>query len=120
MKNNNIKFIRQYKSSQYPFACDFYLTDYDTYIEIQGLWTHGGHPFDKNNQNDIDKLNFWKSKKSEYYKDAIKTWTIRDVQKRNIAKNNNLNYYEFFSCRVCDIIKKFEYILINLSQNKAV
>ena len=25
------------------------------------------------------------------------TWTIRDVNKRNIAKQNNLNYIEFWN-----------------------
>ena len=31
------------------------------------------------------------------YKDAIKVWTIRDPLKRKIAKENNLNWLEFFS-----------------------
>ena len=87
----DINFKSQYKSDLYPFACDFYLTDYDLYIEIQGTWTHGGHPFDETNKDDIDKLNMWKSKDNGYYKNAINTWSIRDVKKRKIAKENNLN-----------------------------
>ena len=94
-KYNNV--IRQYKSDLYPFHCDFYLPDLDLYIEYQGTWTHGLHPFNENNKEDIDKLNLWKSKNSKYYDNAINTWTIRDVNKRNIAKQNNLNWIEFFN-----------------------
>ena len=43
----------------------------------------------------IDKL--WESKDKKQYKRAIKTWTVKDVEKRNIAKKNKLNYLEFFN-----------------------
>ena len=33
---------------------------------------------------------------SRYY-EMIKTWTIKDVNKRNIAKQNHLNYIEFWN-----------------------
>ena len=59
---------------------------------------HGNHPFDENNQEDIDKLNYWKEKNTKFYSCACNIWTIRDVNKRNIAKQNNLNYLEIFSC----------------------
>ena len=52
-----------------------------------------------------------KSKNSGYYQNAINTWTIRDVNKRNIAKQNNLNYLEIFSKDLNIVIKLFnEYI----------
>ena len=35
------KVERQYKSEQYPFACDFYIPSIDLYIEYQGFYTHG-------------------------------------------------------------------------------
>ena len=66
-------------------------------IEYNGTWTHGGHPFDENNQEDIDKLNLWKSKNTKYYNNAISTWTNRDIRKRNIAKQNNLNFIELWN-----------------------
>lgn len=86
--------IRQYRSTEYPYNCDFYIKSLNLYIECNFHWTHGGHEFDKNNPSDIEKLNEWKNKakSSKYYKNAIKTWTIRDVEKKNIAKNNDLNY----------------------------
>ena len=97
---NNIKYISQYHSSEYPFTCDFYFPDSNYYVEIQGSWTHGIHPFDCNNINDIEILNEWKikSERSDFYKKAIYVWTDHDVKKRNIAKENNIKYLEIFSC----------------------
>lgn len=88
----------QYRSEKYPFNCDFYIPSIDTYIEYNGSWTHGGHPFNQDDKKDIDTLNFWKekAKSSNFYKNAIRTWTERDVNKRNYAKSNNLNFYEFY------------------------
>lgn len=99
LTHHSIRYIRQYKSDKYPYLCDFYLSDYDLYIEIQGNWTHGHHPFDKNNDDDICTLSLWeeKSKTSKYYRNTIDVWTIRDVRKRETAKNNGLNYLEIFS-----------------------
>ena len=97
---NNINYISQYRSDEYPFSCDFYFPDSNYYIEVQGNWTHGQHPFDNTNADDIEILNKWKSKseKSKFYKNAIYVWTEHDVKKRNIAKENGLNYLEIFSC----------------------
>ena len=97
---NNINYISQYRSDKYPFSCDFYFPDSNYYIEIQGNWTHGDHPFDKCNIDDIKTLNEWenKSKESAFYKKAIYVWTEHDVKKRNIAKENEINYLEIFSC----------------------
>lgn len=47
--------ISQYKSREYPFACDFYISDISTYVEYNGTWTHGGHPFDPNCPDDQKK-----------------------------------------------------------------
>lgn len=89
---------RQYYSDLYPFHCDFYLPNFDVYIEYQGMWTHGKHPFNKDNEYDIELLNRWKIKAetSKFYKNAIKVWTVSDVIKRETAKINNLNYLEIF------------------------
>ena len=96
--------IAQYKSKEYPFCCDFYIKSLDLYIECNFHWTHGFHPYNENNIEDVKKLDLWKSKGTNYYFNAINTWTIRDVNKRNTAKKNNLNYIELFSL---DEAKKF-------------
>ena len=105
-KFNNV--LRQYKSMEYPYNCDFYIPDLDLYIEYNGNWTHGGMPYNKDNPNCIDLLNKWKLKSKElncnnknksFYNNAIYTWTILDVNKRKIAYDNNLNWLEFFNIR---------------------
>ena len=90
--------LTQYKSELYPFACDFYLPEIDLYIEYNGSWTHGGFPF-VNNNICMEQLLNWqqKAETSDYYKNALETWTQRDVKKREIVKQNNLNWIEFFS-----------------------
>ena len=108
--DNNINFIYQYKSDVYPFNCDFYFPDNDLYLEIQGSWTHGGHPYNENDINDIKLANIWKTSNSKYYNNAYQTWVIRDVTKRNIAKQNKLNYHEIFSIKFAEVIE----IILNL------
>lgn len=90
---------REYKSTRYPFHCDFYIEDIDTFIEIQGTWLHGYHPYNPNSKEDIEQLKFLKEKAKEhtYYQCAIQVWTIGDVKKRNLAKENKLNYVELWN-----------------------
>ena len=94
-KFTNVK--RQYNSKLYPFNCDFYIPKLDLYIEYQGSWTHGNHPFDKTNTSDINILNIWKNKNTDYYNNAINIWTIKDPLKRKTAKTNNINLLEIWS-----------------------
>ena len=100
-----VNYEHQYTSDQYPFNCDFYFPDKDLYVEIQGTWTHGPHPF-TGSEEDMSLLEKWNSKNTKYYKKAIETWTIRDVKKRETAKKNNLNYLEIFSCNFEAVINK--------------
>lgn len=53
----------------------------------------------KNNIKDIITKCKWNfnAKTSKFYKNAISTWTERDVNKYNIAKKNNLNYLVFYT-----------------------
>ena len=106
LDSQNIEYKRQYRSKEYPFNCDFYLPKYDLYIEIQASWTHGGHPFNKETDKDI--LESWKSKNNDFYNNAIETWTVRDVKKREITKLNNLKYLEIFYNDIDNTIKTFE------------
>ena len=96
----------QYKSEKYPFACDFYIPSEDLYIEYNENWTHGFHPFNKNNSEDLKQLEIWKEKSEEinfrgekklYYLNAVKVWSEKDVKKREIACKNKLYYLEFFN-----------------------
>lgn len=98
----------QHYDDQYPYSCDFFIPGLNLYIEIQGSWTHGKHPFNPGDKKDNEKLNYWKSKDSEYYNNAIYTWTDLDVRKRVCARDNHLNYLEIFSNNIEDCITIFE------------
>ena len=112
--------LTQYKSKYYPFKCDFYIPEKDLYIEYQGFWTHGDHPFDENNVNDLEILEKWKQKEKEFkeiypekhttYSDAIYTWTILDVKKKQYIKKFGLNYIALWNDDIKDIEKIFDKI----------
>lgn len=88
---------RQYYSTNYPFVCDFYIADIDTYIECQGHFSHGKEPYDENNPNHQKIVENWKNKNKQTYTDAIRIWTIRDPLKRKTARDNHITWLEFFN-----------------------
>ena len=90
---------RQYKEERYPYFCDFYIPELDLFLELNGTWTHGNHPYDMNSKEDNSILNIWKEKSKEHpmYLTAIKTWVVSDVNKRNKAKENHLNFKEVWN-----------------------
>lgn len=115
LEDNNYAFERNYaKDRRYPYHVDFYLNDFDLFIEIQGSWTHGEHPFNALNEDDQKRLLEMKSKNTKYYESAIRSWTIRDVEKRECAKRNNLNYLEIFSCDLDVCINEFKQKVNNI------
>lgn len=93
---------RQYKSTLYPFRCDFYIPEKNLYIEYQGYWSHGKQPFNESNNEHLNILHTWEKRmrtKDTSYANAIEVWTIRDPLKRQTAKENNLNWLEFFTLK---------------------
>lgn len=94
-----------YDEERYPFECDFYLPETDTFIEIQGYWVHGDYPFNPNCEEDLKIVKFWEERLAENheaYANAINVWTLRDPLKRETAKKNNLNWIEFFTIEEFD------------------
>lgn len=89
--------IRQYKDERYPFNCDFYIPSKDLFIECNFHWTHGGEPFDENNQQHIKRLEFWRSKDTVFYKKAEEVWTKRDKDKIKTFIDHNLNHKIFYT-----------------------
>lgn len=91
--------VRSYKCPEYPFVCDFFVPAEKLFIEFNGTWTHGGKLYDPQDKECQEQLERWKtaSSNSAYYTNAIETWTVRDVKKREIAKQNNLNYKIFWN-----------------------
>lgn len=99
LKSKFVNVIHQYRSKEYPFNCDFYLKDFDIYIEYHGDWTHGGRPWDKNDNDCTKLLEKWMEHvdSSKYYRTAVYVWTELDVRKRKIANDNNLSYFTFYN-----------------------
>ncbi len=115
--DNNINYIFQYRSKQYPYLCDFYIPGYDLYIEINGHWTHGPHPY-TGSEEDLKLVNKWKNKNTKYYDQAIKVWCIFDVDKLNNAKKNNLNHLEIYSIDINECVSKFKNKIKEISYGK--
>lgn len=95
---------------RYPFNCDFYIPQFDLFIELNGHWTHGEHPFDPECELDQLTLEKWKSKCGTYvsktgkekqnsYYNAIKVWTELDPLKLKSARDNKLNYVAFYNIK---------------------
>lgn len=99
--------IRQHYSSQYPFACDFYIKSRDMYIELNASWTHGHHWFCDDNENDLTLISEWNNAPERYYRIAAHTWSHSDVQKRSIADKNHLNYVVFWRNDLYDAVLWF-------------
>ena len=89
--------LRQYHSEVYPFNCDFYLPKFDLYMEYNGSWTHGGEPYNSRKIKHRNILSTWNSKNNSYYDLAIKVWTVKDPEKRRVAKQNELRHIEFWN-----------------------
>lgn len=93
--DNNIVYKKQYSDERYPFPCDFYLPDSDTFIELNGYWSHNDHFYDSNNSDDVEILAKWIEKANKghkQYANAVQVWSHRDVIKHEHAVKNNLNF----------------------------
>lgn len=103
--SKKFKVIRQYFSEEYPWPCDFYIEELQLYIEIQGYPSHGKvgtrvlGPYDPKNLEHQKLLKEWqeKAKNNSWYTSAIRVWTKEDPLKRQTAKENKLNWIEFFT-----------------------
>lgn len=86
--------VRQYSENRYPYKCDFYIPSEDLFIEFNWHWTHGKHPFDENNEEDIKTLELWKEKScnSKFYKNAIYVWTELDPRKIETLKSGGMKF----------------------------
>ena len=104
LKKFSIAFIPQYKSDVYPYFCDFFLPEYDCYIELNIFWSHQQCWFDltsdickKKLKHLQDKINSTSGKIHDHYEKSLKTWTEVDIEKREVARKNNLNYKVFWT-----------------------
>ena len=84
--------IRQYSDERYPFSCDFYIKSKDIFIEVNNHPSHGGHPFNPNDAQDVKLLEDLKQKGDKWSESIIDVWANRDVVKFQCAKEHNLDY----------------------------
>lgn len=113
-----INIVRNYRTKLYPYRCDFVIipckasTEKDfIYIEYQGHQSHYNYPYTGSEEDKVI-VNEWKRKfeessgKKKQYIKYINVWTIKDPEKRRIAKENGLKWFEFF--KVEDMINWIE------------
>ena len=93
---------RSYKSEEYPFNCDFYLKDFNVYIEYNGSQFHHGYAYlgTKEDNEEYERLLLKASDNPKsQYNGIIDTWYFRDPNKRNCALSNNVNLLELYDCK---------------------
>ena len=100
--------LRNYKSARYPYHVDFYVKSRDLFIEFNGDPSHGFHWFSDTNSDDMNRLSELSqlAVHSKRYKGMLRIWTETDVQKRNVARKNKLNYLVFWKYKVVYVNKK--------------
>lgn len=88
---------KDYRCDRYPFRCDFYIESIDTFIELNIHFSHGPHRYIGSDE-DLKLINSWEEKvsKGNSYELAIDVFTKRDVEKCNVANQNNLNYITIY------------------------
>lgn len=94
--------IRQYSDPRYPYRCDFYIPSRDLFIELNGMWTHGGHWFDQEDSHDRQVVERWRAKRTAFYEKAVLQWCQWDTAKRNAARAARLKYVTFWDSQRLD------------------
>ena len=84
---------------RYPYNCDFYIKSLDLFIEINAHYGHGDHWFNPSDEADVMRLKSLMNSDSDRETRAAEYWSKNDIDKRNSAKNNNLNYLVFWDGR---------------------
>ena len=91
---NVIHHYRDHRYSRedgYKFECDYYLPDYDIFIEFNGSQKHGGKEYTGSEE---DKILL---KTNKYI--CVDTFITRDPYKYNIARKNKLKYIVLWDYR---------------------
>lgn len=86
---------------RYPYNCDFYVKSLDLFIELNLYPSHGGGWY-MDTDDDKLRLEHLKSSPKKMSKETIVTWAKLDIEKRKLAKKNNLNYLVFWNNDLSD------------------
>ena len=110
------------------WAIDFYLPDYDLYIEYQGSQYHNGRAY-LGTKEDLYEIELLKEKDLERKKitnettqdeGIIKTWSKRDVEKRKWMLEHNYNFLELYDCLNINSLKSQLTLYIKCLQDKNI
>ena len=102
---NHYRDKRYSRKTGYMFSCDFYIKSEDLFIELNAHPTHNNHPF--NSINDSEQVERLLKSDKKWNKNLIETWTIRDVEKLNIANKHKLNYIVLYPTNTINNNKQF-------------
>lgn len=99
--------LTQYKEERYPFHCDCYIKELDLFIEFQGSFYHNYRPFNGSPEHifEYEKM----LTKGKVTKGIAKVWRYKDVEKRELAKKNGLNFLEYWELGYLDEVDVSEY-----------
>ena len=103
---------RQHIDDKYPYACDFYIRSINLYIELNGFYVHGDHPFNPKSNEDLQELEYLKMQPAtrtlktgrigkSYAAMKIYVWAIKDREKLDIALTNKLQYIAIYPEITC-------------------
>lgn len=84
-----------YKSELYPFFCDFYIKDIDTYIELNFHPTHYIEPYDESKHKELKDKLLVKMESSKFYRNMYITFIESDPKKIKVAMQNKINLKSF-------------------------
>lgn len=87
---------RYARNSGYEFRCDCYVRSLDLFVEINGHPTHMTHPFNHQDEIDQEVKSRLEKTKSKWSEAVLETWTQRDVEKKDIALKQSLNYLNVY------------------------
>lgn len=103
------------ETGKYPYECDFYLPNYDMFIEINGTALHDTHIFNPYSKKDNETLEYCKSRvDSSWYQSKVRIW-LKDYEKYQTAIKYNLNYRILWN--KSDIDNFIQYLLQNRGLN---
>lgn len=99
--------LTQYKDERYPFRCDCYVKELDLFIEFQGSFYHNYRPFNGSSEHisEYEKM----LTKGKITKGIANVWRYADVEKRELAKKNRLNFLEYWEVGYLDEVDVGEY-----------
>lgn len=119
---------RFYRCDKFPYNVDFYLIDYDLFVEFQGSQYHHksaylGTKEDKEEIKILQQKNNIRKQvtgKDTQYASMINVWTNLDVSKRNYANDHNINFLEIYYCKSKEQLQQQIELWINCKYNKKI